>query len=282
MKDILTWEDAHVFDYIKAIEFLYVPFVDDFQYPTSICKEAQTLENPQKIETPVFGYSEITSIFKDRYNERKLLKQNLYNEYIQTVGYLLKSLELDADKFWVLFLFALDYSKSIFYEGLTVKATPMEQLQTLVDMIEDANEPMILSFKVGKKKMNVESPIALRFLADAIQNQLNIADNTPLYARECEDEAKQISDSPIIVYFTKILLAFLDTQDHIKAKRKRGAKFSTKEMDLVSKLVYFSNLSTNRTWIDIENETLKAFLRQYKDYKYPNNVSSVYPEFVVY
>ena len=91
-----------------------------------------------------------------------------------------------------------------------------------------------------------------------------------------------IKDSPIIVYFAKILLSFFDTQEHIKSKRKKGANYSIKEMDLVSQLIYFSNLSDNDCWIDIENETLKAFLKQYKDYEYPNNVSNVYPEFTVH
>ena len=54
-----------------------------------------------------------------------------------------------------------------------------------------------------------------------------------------------------------------------------------REMELVSKLVYLTGLSTNKDWNDIENEYLKAFLKQYKDYKYPNNTSSVYPEFAL-
>ena len=147
------------------------------------------------------------------------------------------------------------------------------------------NETATLNFKVGKQKTSVESPIALQFLADAIQNHLNCTDHSTmksLYTREEDEETKIIKDSPIIVYFAKILLSFFDTQEHIKSKRKKGANYSIKEMDLVSQLIYFSNLSDNDCWTDIENETLKAFLKQYKDYEYPNNVSSVYPEFTVY
>ena len=160
----------------------------------------------------------------------------------------------------------------------------MEQLQALVDMISDAdNESMLLNFKAGKKKMSVESPVALRFLADAVRNQLETTEDVKtLSIREQEEETKQIADSPIIVYFAKILLSFFNTQEHIKLKRKKGANFSAKEMDLVGQLVYFSDLSRNESWTEIENETLKAFLKQYKDYQYPNNISSVYPEFVVY
>ena len=284
MKDQITWEDAELFDYINKIEYMYVPDIDDYQYLVNVSKGGKVSANARKIETPVFGCSEIVAIFKNRYNEGKLMKQNLYKEYRQTAGHLLKDLELDAEKFWCLFLFALDYCNSIFYEGLTIKATPMEQLQALVDMISDAdNESMLLNFKAGKKKMSVESPVALRFLADAVRNQLETTEDVKtLSIREQEEETKQIADSPIIVYFAKILLSFFNTQEHIKLKRTKGANFSAKEMDLVGQLVYFSDLSRNESWTEIENETLKAFLKQYKDYQYPNNISSVYPEFVVY
>ena len=287
MKDKITWEDANFFDYINEIEYLYVPYMDDYKYSINLEINSKSTEvASEKIETPVFGYSEIVAIFKNRYNERKLLKQNLYNDYLKTVGHLLKELELDPEKFWCLYLFALDYCASIFYEGTTMKATPLEQLRTLMDIIANADDKsMLLNFKAGKQKTTVESPIALRFLVDAIKNQLENANHDTiksLYLREAEAELKFTPDSPIIVYFAKILLDFFNTQDHIRSKRKKGAKHSLKEMDIVSQLVYFSNLSYNDCWTDIENETLKAFLKQYKDYQYPNNVSSIYPEFTVY
>ena len=286
MKDKITWEDHNLFDYINAIEFLYVPDIDDYEYQINIEIVKSNKEVVEKKDTPIFGYSEIVAIFKNRYNENKLLKQNLYKEYIQTVGHLLQELELDADKFWCLYLFALDYCNSLLGQGITMKATPLEQLQKLMDLIVNADsETMLLNFKTGKQKTTIESPVALQFLADAIQNQLENADQTTiksLYLREEDKETKTISDSPLIVYFAKILLDFFDTQDQIKGKRKKGAKHSLKEMDLVSQLVYFSNLSKAKSWIESESETLKAFLKQYKDYQYPNNVSSIYPEFTVY
>lgn len=284
MKDKITWKDAHLFDYINEIEYLYVPDMDDYEYRINIEIDSQKTEATEKIEAPVFGYSEIVAIFKNRYNEGKLFKQNYYPKYIQAVGHLLDELELDADKFWCLFLFAFDYCRSLYNEGLTMKATPLEQLKALVDIIANADD-MLLNIKAGKQKTTVESPVALRFLADAINKQLENADQVTiksLYLREQDKETKQEKDSPIIVYFAKILLDFFNTQDHIRNKRKKGAKHSLKEMDLVSQLVYFSNLSINKSWTEPENETLKAFLKQYKDYKYANNISSVYPEFTVY
>lgn len=286
MKEKLTWEDAHLFDYISAVEYLYVPDIDDYEYNINLEVSNSNAEIGEKVEAPVFGYSEISVIFKNRYNEGKLSKQHLYREYLDAVRHLLKELQLDVDKFWCLYLFALDYCESLFYQGITMKATPLEQLQALANMIANAdNETMLLKFKAGKQKTSVESPVALRFLADAIHNHLKNADyatTKSLYVREEEEEAVIPKDSPIITYFAKILLNFFDTQEQVRNKRKEGANHSLKEMELVSLLVYFSRLSDNKSWTDIVNETLKGFLRQYKDYKYPNNVSSIYPEFSVY
>ena len=74
MKDKITWEDAHLFDYINEIEYLYVSDVEDYKYNINISRGGQASENARKIETPVFGYSEIVTIFKDRYNNCKLHK----------------------------------------------------------------------------------------------------------------------------------------------------------------------------------------------------------------
>lgn len=286
MKEKLTWDDAHLFDYISAVEYLYVLDIDDYEYNINLEVSNSNAEIGEKVEAPVFGYSEISVIFKNRYNEGKLSKQHLYREYLDTVRHLLKELQLDVDRFWCLYLFALDYCESLFYQGITMKATPLEQLQALANMIANAdNETMLLKFKAGKQKTSVESPVALRFLADAIHNHLKNADyatTKSLYVREEEEEAVIPKDSPIITYFAKILLNFFDTQEQVRNKRKEGANHSLKEMELVSLLVYFSRLSDNKSWTDIVNETLKGFLRQYKDYKYPNNVSSIYPEFSVY
>ena len=286
MKEKLTWEDAHLFDYISAVEYLYVPDVDDYEYNINLVVSNSNAEIGEKVEAPVFGCSEISAIFMNRYNEGKLSKQHLYREYLDAVRHLLKELQLDVDKFWCLFLFALDYCESLFYQGITMKATPLEQLQALADSIANADsETMLLNFKAGKQKASVESPIALRFLTEAIRNHLKNADDATtksLYIREEKEEAVIPKDSPIIAYFAKILLNFFDTQEQVRNKRKEGANHSLKEMELVSLLVYFSRLSDNKSWTDIVNETLKGFLRQYKNYKYPNNVSSIYPEFTVY
>ena len=64
-------------------------------------------------------------------------------------------------------------------------------------------------------------------------------------------------------------------------KRKKGAKHSLKEMEIASRLVYFTKLSTNKTWLDIENETLKAFIKQYKNLDLNYKTSNIYTTFLI-
>ena len=73
MKDKITWEDVQLFDYISTIEHLYIPNIDDYKYRFNIEIGNQSTERVEKIETPVFGYSEITTIFT------KANRQNNYN-----------------------------------------------------------------------------------------------------------------------------------------------------------------------------------------------------------
>ena len=73
MKDKITWEDVQLFDYISTIEHLYIPNIDDYKYRFNIEIGNQNTKRVEKIETPVFGYSEITTIFA------KANRQNDYN-----------------------------------------------------------------------------------------------------------------------------------------------------------------------------------------------------------
>lgn len=149
-------------------------------------------------------------------------------------------------------------------------------------MIKQASEPMTLNFKSGKLKTKLDDPRALRFIAYSIIKCVNEADEETikyLNRRIQTNETEELKDSPFIAYFANMLLRFLNTQPQIRNIRKEGAKHSKKEMELVSLLIYFTKLSRNESWYCIEEGYLKSFLKQYKGYKYPNNISSIYPEF---
>ena len=308
--ELVMWDDIGLLDYIGDVENIYIPSYDVFEYRDStdiimipIDDETSadfTEEEIRLADTRPVEATQCKEIFSKRYNDNLINKKNAYATYRKELGHLVEKLELDVDKFWFLTLFIFDYCESMFYQGQTYKPTPLEQLFQLSHTIKlcSREEPMTLKFKCGKKKAELDSQLAITALSSLIEDfneQLdqecssedeNISKRAYqlralLNKREVKEDSDVPKDSPIIVYFANMLLSFFDTQSQICSQRRIDVKHTMREMELVSKLVYLTGLSTNKDWNDIENEYLKAFLRQYKDYKYPNNTSSVYPEFAL-
>ena len=287
--DKLEWNDnaLSLMEYIGIIESIYIPDLDDYDYRINVTSCEASAEAIEEARNIPFGATDCMVIFKSRFNQGLLSKQNLYNQYLteREIQELISYLELDADKFWLLILFVCDYCESMFYQGTTMKSTPLEQLEQLQSAINHIDDTAILTFKAGKQKVVLEDIRAIKAISKAINKYISEADIDMfkyLSRRQEEETPSMLKESPFIAYFAKMLLTFFNTQQQIKAKRRAGANHSIKEMELVSRLVYFIRLSKNeKTWTDIENETLKAFLKQYKDYRYPHNISNIYPEFSI-
>lgn len=287
--DKLEWDNnaLSLMEYIGIIESIYIPDLEDYDYKINVTRCEASAEAIEEAKNIPFGATDCMVIFKNRFNQSLLSKQNLYNQYLteREIQELISYLELDADKFWLLILFVCDYCESMFYQGTTMKSTPLEQLEQLQSAINHIDDTAILTFKAGKQKVVLEDIRAIKAISEAINKYISEADigMFKYLSRSQEEETLSIlKESPFIAYFAKMLLTFFNTQQQIRAKRRAGANHSIKEMELVSRLVYFIRLSKNeKTWTDIENETLKAFLKQYKDYRYPHNISNIYPEFSI-
>lgn len=287
--DKLKWNDnaLSLMEYIGIIESIYIPDLDDYDYRINVTRCETSAEAIEEARNIPFGATDCMVIFKSRFNQELLSKQNLYPQYIseREIQELISYLELNTDKFWLLILFVCDYCESMFYQGTTMKLTPLEQLEQLQSAINHTDDAAILTFKAGKQKVVLEDIRAIKAISEAINKYLSGADIDMfkyLSRRQEEEVPTMLKDSPFIAYFAKMLLTFFNTQQQIRAKRRAGANHSIKEMELVSRLIYFIRLSMKEdTWTDIENETLKAFLKQYKDYRYPHNISNIYPEFSI-
>lgn len=287
--DKLEWNNnaLSLMEYIGIIESIYIPDLEDYEYRINVTRCEASVESIEDARNIPFVATECMIIFKERYNQKQLSRQNLYGEYLKEreIQELINSFELDTDKFWLLILFVCDYCESMFYQGLTMKYTPLEQLKQLQSAISNVEDTAILTFKAGKQKVVLEEIRTIKAISEAINKYINEADINKfkyLNRRQEEETSIILKESPFIAFFAKMLLTFFNTQQQIKAKRRIGANHSIKEMELVSRLIYFIRLSKKEeTWTDIEKETLKAFLKQYKDYKYPHNVSGIYPEFSI-
>ena len=104
-------------------------------------------------------------------------KQHQYDKFTKTLSALLSELELDIDKFWYLYLFAFDYCENLYYNGVTMKATPLEQLQALINAIDNGDsESTELELRNGKQRIFVKSSTALHFVANAISKMIAESD----------------------------------------------------------------------------------------------------------
>ena len=284
-------ESAELMNYIFLTEGLFLPEPTPYDVPFGsngkIHKHKLTEEEREELVNRPLLYSECMDIFKDRYNSNAFLKKFTYEEYIKNkdIQNLVKHLELDVDKFWLLILFIFDYCTSVFHIGKTIKLTAIQQLQNLVDIFNyRGDDTMILNFECGKYKFKVDNPDAIRFIKDAIidySKRVDIQTLREINIKVEEDESKSIEDTPFIAYFAEMFLLFFCIQPQIVAKRKAGAKHSLKEMELVSLLVYFTKLSKNETYLCPDDRYLKQVLKQEKAkrHKLPNNISSIYPDF---
>ena len=157
-------ESAELMNYIFLVEGLFLPEPTPYDVPFGsdgkIHKHKLTEEEREELMNRPLLYSECMDIFKDRYNSNAFLKKFTYEEYIKNkdIQNLVKHLELDVDKFWLLILFIFDYCSSVFHIGRTIKLTAIQQLQNLVDIINyRGDDTMTLNFECGKNKFKVDS-----------------------------------------------------------------------------------------------------------------------------
>lgn len=309
MIDKFEWKNVEMeqalLDYVDKMAQIYVRPVDEcndvnITYTTRTLSATDLIKQLKEKAFELSFLSNITKDFVKRYNNKELTNYFTYEEYIKNeeIQKLLKELELDKDKFWFLILFAYDYSESLCINGVDVAPSAYEQLQTLINAINpcvtdfdlengstiDREIKMEVRIEGMKKPIIIDSPTAIHLLIDSCETRMEEEHMENLYImnyRKPLKESKSLKDSPHIYYFTKMFLNFFDRTESIRNKRKKGAKHSLKEMEIASRLVYFTKLSTNKTWLDIENETLKVFIKQYKNLDLNYKTSNIYTTFLI-
>lgn len=296
-------QEKDLLEYISILEELYIP---DFDYDTDspqyyyerIEESKISAEEWEKVcnQSVLLNVSETLRTFADRYNEGLITDYFNYDGYMkdQQIQQLTRGLDLDVDKFWMLLLFVYDYSYHYYIEGTDMEKSPNEQLllftKTIILNAESFDEkggttftkPITLKLCVeGERDIIIESPTAIHYIADStfkMMQQDNVGNIGVMSHKRRLETSTSTKDSPFITFFAQMFLDFFNTQLQVVSKRRKGANYSQKEIDLVCQLIAFTKLSTNPCWKRRENDTLKAFLKQYKGFE-PSTINSVYPSF---
>lgn len=218
--------------------------------------------------------------FVKRYNARELKGKFDYEDFLndRRTQELIGLLDLDKDKFWLLFLFAYDYCWNLCMDGWGFKMPPCEELSHFVKTPYEQTKIM-----VGKKAL-VESEEAMEFIQQACREKMEREkqqiDSDPwmLYPQP-SGEKTPVSISGCIYCIIYMFQRVFFTLPQVRAKRRAGAKSSNKEKELIGRMIYFSQLSTSTNWLYAVNDILPAYIRQEaKKYHFARK-SSVYPEF---
>lgn len=300
--DYNSAEGMELLSYVDKLTASYAIPIHDCSFRKVSFKqcspEKQIIVQKQRTQLPAL--SNLTIQFAKRYNANELSGYFKYEDYLKDIEIqeLITAFELDKDKFWLLILFIYDFSESLCISGIDFSPSPNEQLQQLVDAVNSCvidfnqdngttmNKKVKLEIHIEgiKKTIIINAPSAIHFIADSCERRME-DDNTwniPFmnYQQPLE-ESKTFKFSPYIYFFATMVLNFFNKQPKIRSQRKKGAKHSLKEMELVSRLIYLTRLSKNEAWLEIENDYLKGYLKQYKDLDFTYRSSSVYDSFLI-
>ena len=223
-------------------------------------------------------------IFAERYNTGQIICPYKYEDYIRN-GELqdtINGLGLDANAFWLLVMFCFDYACSMCFDSSIIAPTRGENIESLINLLpDDKDSKAKLTLKTSKGKYEIISHKTISLILEWIKrgyeqdkdsigiNTIDINNTSELF------QSKEVSDSVLIWYFAHLLKYFFDLKPQFKGKRKKGETVSLNKNLLISKLVYYTQLSKNTNFLD-DTDTLKSFFKQYKD-KDIKGFSNIYP-----
>lgn len=223
-------------------------------------------------------------IFVERYNTGQINCPYRYESYIRN-GELqdtINGLGLDADALWLLVMFCFDYACSMCFYSSAIAPTRGENIESLINLLpDDKDSKAKLTLKTSKGKYEITSHKTISLILEWIKrgygqdkdsigiNIIDINNASELF------QPKEESDSVLIWYFAHLLKYFFDLKPQFKGKRKKGDIASLNKNLLISKLVYFTQLSKNENF-KYSTDTLKSFFKQYKG-KDMKGFSNVYP-----
>ena len=224
-------------------------------------------------------------IFTERYNTCQILCRYKYEEFLKNKDLqdTINGLGLDTDAFWLLVMFCFDYACSMCFDSFIRRPTYGENIENLINLLPDTNNfKAKLSLKTSKGKIEIESSTTISLILEWIKRGYE-QDKDSIYMNSI-DVNKGVSpfvlrndesDSVLIWYFAHLLKYFFDLKPQFKGKRKKGETSSLNKTLLISKLIYYTQLSKNTNFLE-DTDTIKSFFKQYKSKEIKGH-SNIYP-----
>ncbi len=246
-----------------------------------------------------FGYFYLIGVFADRYFLNKIDKDKRENyddsfdiqETIKALGY-------DVDKFWYLLLFVNDYSFGYCWKGFKLNKSPKAKIEEFVQRILNNVEtldfessemgtfkkPMKISLEIkGKHKFVIDESDSIFSLLYMLASELEkIEDGSQIatshtsgFIKDGKFQYDFLSNSIQIWYFAQMFLSFFELRPPQKTKSKKGSLVSLNKLLLISRLIFIIGLTRKESFLESE-DSLKGYLKQYKNYNMKNMANGLY------
>ena len=226
--------------------------------------------------------------FQYRYNEQKIALRYKYEDYIndKDMQTTVTGLGMNSDAFWLLIVFCYDYACDCCYNGIQIAKSAKGHISDLLNMILEnvevsgrknlLKEDMNLILKMKGKSMSIKSGKAIINIATILEKHMDEIDESSLYRGKHDKyyENFEESDSVLIWFFAKLMLYFFELHPEFKGRATKGSRISLNKHVLISNLIYYTGLTRNEKFLN-DDETLKGYLRQYKNKDF-NNRGSIY------
>ena len=178
--------------------------------------------------------------------------------------------------FWYLLLFVMDYTEGSCWNATEVKESPKEQLEELANLIADNcsdinkvsgatfSTPITITINAkGKQTLTIDNPNTIAYIGLLCAKGINeIEDNSILSLKYSNDDTLTVSDSMRICLFAKMLLYFFEVNKQFNKRQKKGSTISLSKNLLISRLAYFAKLTTNKNYIE-DDDNLKKIIKDY-------------------
>lgn len=252
----------------------------------------------------------VAFFFRRRYNQQLLHAKYKYEDYLNNkdIQDTLLALNIDIDKFWYLLLFVSDFIYCKCVDGDEIKGVPIQMVENLTQQLDNNIDQqgdtftfikkMTLILRTeGEEQIEINSPAALACLCSHCKFTKSLLDEGKLdgskaYSRieVIEDPSNKENNIVLILEFTRLLKDFLcnilpsillyEQEDNYKVKAYTTV--SLNKMLLISRLVYFTGLSTDERYTGYDKKKdklcpnhLKDQLKYYSNYKI-DRINNIY------
>lgn len=220
-----------------------------------------------------------TERFKRRYNRGKININFKYEDYIHNndIQATLQELGVDIEKFWYLLLFVMDYTAGYCWDAIKIKESPKEQLEKLVNLIAENcsninhisgatfSTPVTITINAkGKQSLTIDNPNVIAYIGQLCAKGISdIEENSILSFRHSDpNDTFTETDSMRICLFAKMFLYFFEINKQFNKRQKKGSTVSLSKNLLISRLVYFTKLATNKNYLE-DDDNLKKIIKNY-------------------